>query len=248
MKKSAFISDLTFAFFTVFVFFVCILRYYRLPLPLAVAIGLVAGVLTALVLWRVWSKKRKTFLLKKSEEAEKEKLLLHLAFLSDGAQAEFFGRSVLKEGGVLRADGLIEKEDELILPKFRFDKLCADDGAALLRADDEKKKTLFTGGLSEEAERLFKKLGVRICAGEETYLFLKEREALPSRYLGVSENVTKKKGRFSLWFSKSNSRAFFTGGCLLLLTSLITPFPYYYLAFGCILLTVAVLVRIFGRR
>jgi hypothetical protein len=35
-------------------------------------------------------------------------------------------------------------------------------------------------------------------------------------------------------------------GALVLLTSLITPFPYYYLTFGSLLLLIATLIRFFG--
>lgn len=89
-------------------------------------------------------------------------------------------------------------------------------------------------------------LHIRVWTGKEVYNLIKEADALPKQYLGEPTPQNKRQIRLRLCFAKRNSRRFLVGGCLILLTSLLTPFPYYYLIFGSILLLVAILVRIFG--
>ena len=66
--------------------------------------------------------------------------------------------------------------------------------------------------------------------------------------MGEDTSAPKKKKRLRAWFAKSNSRRFLLGGTLILLTSLITPFPLYYIILGSALVLSAVFVRIFGYR
>ena len=88
---------------------------------------------------------------------------------------------------------------------------------------------------------------IQFIKGNDVYRMLKKGSALPEHYLG-EDALPKKKKKRELWFAKSNSRRFLFGGTLILLTSLITPFPYYYLLSGSLLIISAVFVRIFGYR
>ena len=252
MKKSAFISDLIFAFCAAFLICVCLLRYLTVPLILSALIALLFAVLTVLLLGAYWKKKRNAFLLKKSEEREKEKLLLHLAFLTDSAQSKLFFNAFAQTeesspAPLLKKNGLIQTPAQTVLARFRFGALRADEVSPLIRAESEE-KILYCGDLTKDAEDLLKRLGVVVKKGEESYLFLKERNALPRQYRGEESFTQRKKRRAGLWFSKNNSRRFLGGGCLLLITSFITPFPYYYLVIGGGLLLAAIFVRVFGYR
>ena len=77
---------------------------------------------------------------------------------------------------------------------------------------------------------------------------LKKENFLPSHNLCEHASTPQNKKRLHLYFAKSNSRRFLLGGVLILLTSLITPFPLYYLIFGSALVLSSIFVRIFGYR
>ncbi len=243
MKKSAFISDLVFAFSLTFIATLCILRFHRVHFFLALFFAAFIGGGVTLAVYGYLSDKRKKFFLKKSDEAEKEKLLLHLSLLPSRKQKEFFSSRL---GGKI-VNGSIELENEILLVDFRFEPLPPDRLGAFIRKKSEKTKKLLCNDLTEESKRLCERFGVQTLVATEVYTLLKEQGVLPKKYFGEESFSEKKKRQFSFWFSKANSKRFLLAGSLVLLTSLVTPFPYYYVVFGSILLTVAALTRIFGK-
>ena len=277
MKKSAFISDLLFAFGVVFLPALCLLRYRRLPLWAAFTLAAMLGVLAALAVFLYLHQKREKLCLEKQDRETKEKLLLHLALQSpdkilDGF-ADFF--SSHDETGAPKdspegaaGDGpagapkntarsaaaqkrknapCVRTEQGEFYPVFSLCPLDADRVVPLLCGKKQAEKYLLCNELTEEAEKLCLRFGVRVIKGNDVYRMLKKGNALPEHYLG-EDALPKKKRKKELWFAKSNSRRFLFGGALILLTSLITPFPYYYLLSGSLLIISAVFVRIFGYR
>ena len=67
---------------------------------------------------------------------------------------------------------------------------------------------------------------LRAIAVEEVYLRLKDAEQLPAEYKSAAAFTKKKKRRIQLWFQKSNAKPFLTGGSLVLVSSLFSPFPF----------------------
>jgi hypothetical protein len=188
--------------------------------------------------------------LKKSDETQKEKLLLHLALSSDEANTQYFKNALssvlnaaVQKFGKLR----LFTPSEFYFLHFSLSPVTADEVAAYSRLKLGKQKILFCAHIEEAANELCQRLDIRVKTGEQVYMFLKEGEFLPPNYLGEETAASKQKRRFKLWFSKSNGKRFFVGGSLVLFTSLITPFPFYYILFGCGLWLTALLVRIFGK-
>jgi hypothetical protein len=264
MKKTAFISDLLFSFFSVFVFVTCLFRYLRFSLWLSVIFAVVAGVAVTFFVWAHLSKKRKLFFLKKAEEREKDLLLLHLAMLPFEKQAEIFKNASREENG---------KNTQKTYAKFLFNPLSASDLAEFFKREFSRTQaqtapnengetqeknavnkalprpfTIYCNAADESAIKLCERFGVRLCGGEESYLLLKLKNALPERYFAETYFFKREKRKISFYFQKKNSRRFLVGGVLILCTSLFTPFPYYYLVSGSVLLLIAALVRILGKR
>lgn len=246
MKKFAFLSDILFTFFVSFLFTLFLFRHLRVRLPLALALALLCGGLTASAIGSILQVRRKNLYLKKSDETQKEKLLLHLALLSDEGKTQFFQRALSTEElpasrfGRLR---LSTKTDFYFL-KFSLAPVCADEIASLSRLKTGKQKILLCAQIEEAAYSLCNRLGIEVKTGEWVYKQLKERELLPSEYLG--DEPIKPKRRLKLWFAKSNAKRFLVGGALVLLLARLTTFYYYYLLLGCLLLLAAILIRIFG--
>ena len=247
MKKSAFISDLIFTFSLTAIFFLCFFRYLKLNMPLSILFACVCGGIATLGVGALGQNKRKKLFLKHSEATQKDKLLAHLSLLSDAKKTALFQSILSKEGSVQRFSSLrLTGENALYFLKLRFSPVCADEIATISRIKTAKEKILLCNFIEEDAKTLCAALNIRVWTGNEVYALVKEANALPEEYLGEPTLQNKGKARLRLCFAKRNSRRFLVGGCLILLTSLITPFPYYYLIFGSILLLVAVFIRIFG--
>ena len=249
MKKSAFISDLFFAFFTLFIFTLCLFRYFRIELWLAFLLSVVCGLLVSGAVGAILQSKRKYFFLKKSDEEQKQKLFLHLVLLSDEEKTKYFQRvlSSRLESPVFRFAKLkLYSKTHFYFLKFTIQPVRADEIAAFSRLKTSKQKTLYCLEIDETAKNLCQKLNVEIKTGAEVYILVKEARAIPDVFLGEQSGQKRTKQRVKLCFSKHNGKRFLTSGSLILLTSWLTPFAYYYLFLGGILLILAAVVRIFG--
>ena len=178
---------------------------------------------------------------------QKQKLLFHLALLSDEQTTRLFETALktiapVKRFGKLR---LLSNEAFYFL-HFGFSPVTADEVASAFRLKTPAKKILLCRQIEEQAAELCKRLQIEIKTGNEVYAMLKSQNALPKVYLGEEKGEDKRKRQWRLCFSRSNSKRFFVSGALVLLTSLFTPFSYYYLIFGSILLLVSSFIRIFG--
>ena len=247
MKKTAFISDLIFTFVLTSVFFLCFFRYLGSSIVLAFFFAILCGSIATFGVSMLGISKRKKFFLKRSDMAQKAKLLTHLSLLSSASKSTFL-QNVLSQTDTIKrfsAFRLIGEKKYYFL-KIRFSPVTADEIADIARVKTAKEKILLCDTIEENAKTLCDNLNIRVFNGEKVYTLVKEANALPDTYLGESTPQNKRKMRIRICFSKNNSRRFLVGGCLLLLTSLITPFPYYYLVFGSILLLFALFIRIFG--
>ncbi|MBQ8427934.1 MAG: hypothetical protein IJX18_01620, partial [Clostridia bacterium] len=195
-------------------------------------------------------KKRKDekLLLRLGEEKEKRRLLYHLALLSSKECLLFiYPNSQPKH----EADvWWVEQADLLIFPLFLWTELQTHDVLPVLKVclREKKKGILLCNEIATDAAALAAQFDVDCQQGEVLYKRLKEENALPTAYLSEPYFTKKKKRLPRIWFAKSNSRRFFVCGTLLLLSSLLVPFPIYYLCFGGLLLIAAVLIRVLGYR
>lgn len=247
MKRFAFISDLIFTFFASTLLALCLFRFLRVGFWASLFLASLCGGLIMASFGAYLQSKRKNLLLKRSDEQAKQKLLLHLALLSDGAKTEFFRLALSKDMPLQRFSQLrLHNENQFYFLHFNLAPVTADDVAKYARLKTGKEKILLCGTIEEPARLLCQRLQIQVKTGEEVYVSLKEAEALPENYLGDAE-PNRKKARLKLWFSKRNSKRFLLSATLILLVSLLTPFFYYYVIMSAMLLLIAVFVRIFGR-
>ncbi len=248
MKKFAFLSDLFFAFFVSGIFTLVLFRAWKLSLPLATLLALLCGGLTALSVGAILRFRRKNLSLKKSDESLKQKLLLHLALLSDEERTAVLQEVLstkqepVKRFGKLR----IFNQTEFYFLKFTLAPLSADEIPNLARLKTGKKKILLCSQIEESALALCQRLDIEVKTGEWTYERFKQSNALPLTYLGEEKVKDKRKRRLKLSLSRKSAKRFVLSGALILLLAKTTPLYYYYLLLGTLLLLAAVLVRIFG--
>ena len=244
MKKSAFISDVLFAFFTSFLFSLCLFRYEKIGLLFSLLLASFCGVLCAVSVFAYLKSKRKNFFLKKSDEDRKNKLLFHLTLLSNDQIAEFF-KKTLAPNAQRRGKLQVFTEEEAYFLHFKFSPVNADSLTDFFRLRTNKQKILLCSSIDEQARALCEQFQVQIKTENDVYAFLKEKNAIPEHFLGEPPQKTPKK-HFQNWFAKKNYKHFLLAATLILLSSMWSPFPTYYLIFGTILLLVSILVRILG--
>lgn len=247
MKKSAFISDLIFTFLSASLFTLCLFRYLQITLFIAILLSVFCGGLATISIGAFMQSKRRTYFLKKSEEAQKEKLLRHLLFLSDEEKTKFFIQRLSTEEFPAKKFGRLRiyTQDALYYLRFSFAPVSVDEVLRFSRINTKKQKILFCNDIEDAAKSIAQNLEMQVFTGERVYAFLKENDGLPQVFLG--EKVKQKgKRKCKLWFSKANARRFLLAATLTLLTALVSPFPYYYILFGGILLLAALCIRILG--
>ncbi len=246
MKKFAFYSDLVFTFFVGGLFSLILFRFLGVRLTLALILAAVCGALTTAAVGAIMLVKRKNIYLKKSDETQKHKLLLHLALLSDEQKTTLFSKVLHREEEPINRFGRLRlfNKTEFYFLQFRPNPLSADEIPNLARLKTGKRKILLCAEIEETALQLCRRLDIEVRTGEWVYRLCKERNALPNAYLGDTASLPKQ--RIKLWFSKKNAKRFLVSGGLILLLSRLTPFYYYYLLLGSLLLLVSVFVRIFG--
>ncbi len=249
MKKFAFISDVVFTFFVGSLISVCIFRHLGINLPLSLSLALLCGCLSGAAVGSILQAKRKNLYLKKSDETLKEKLLLHLALLSDEGKTQFFQRVLSSNEEEAHRFGRlrVHTKTEFYFLKFTLAPVRADEILPFSRLKTGKRKILLCGQIEDGALALCTRLNISVKTGEWVYAFLKERALLPEQYLGEEESEHKRKRRWKSCFSKSNAKRFLISAALVLLVARLTPFYYYYLLLGFLLLAAAVYTRLFGK-
>jgi hypothetical protein len=248
MKRSAFISDIIFAFFVGFLCTLLVFRSIGIRLLPSFLLALLCGGLSACALFAILQHKRKTVFLKRSDEAQKNKLLFYLACLSDDAKTNFFLTRLNADGPVQRFGRLrLTTAERFFFLHFSFAPVTADEVAAFSRWKTGKEKVLLCSKIEDDAYALAERLNLRTLTGNEVYALLKDRNALPETYNDEPSSI-KRKRRFELWFSRKNAKPFLTAAAFTLLTAFVSPFPYYYFVFSGILLTISIATRIFGSR
>ena len=245
MKKTAFISNLIFAFFVAFLFSLCFLRYQRISLLLSTFCSLLFASIVLLATYFPLDKRRKRLVVERREGERRDDLILYLSLLPERKCAEFFCPffpfyTIRVLGGTYALEG----KDEVVFPFFTVRPFDGDLSAKIVRVETNKKKVLYTGTLSPEGKELLSRFFVEVHTKDEIYQMVKEKDLLPSSPL--FHHTSPLKERAKIWFSKKNARSFFLSGIFLLLTSLITPFPFYYLVFGGLLLLATIFLRIYG--
>ncbi len=246
MKKFAFFSDILFAFCIGGIFSLVFFRSLKIGVGGAFLLALVCGGLIALSFGAILRMRRNNLYLKKTDETQKRKLLLHLALLSDEGKTEFLKSALSTEDEPLKRFGRLRvfNKTEFFFLKFSPSPLSADEIPSLARLKTGKKKILLCAEIEPAALELCRRLDIQVKTGEWVYQTLKTLGTLPQAYLGDSPRPPKK--RVTLWFSRKNAKRFLVGGSLLLLLSRLTPYYSYYLLIGVLLLLTSVLVRVFG--
>lgn len=223
-------SDTLFCSFTLWYLCLCFLRFYKVEknsaLGLSIFFALSAGFLIFIFLYY---RKKKKFLIGKDKETL-EKLRLHLALLPDKEIEELF----------------LDTAEQNACFLFTLDPVTQDDVGEKIKSKKGQSFKLYCNELTLEAQKLCNDFSIQVMDIKKIFPLLKEQKRLPEKFL-YGEKVKKTwKERIKFPFRKSNGKAFFTVGAMLLFLSLFSFFPVYYFIFGSILTLTSLIIRLFG--
>ena len=249
MKKFVFsvYSDTVFVAFVAFLLSFALFRFYLRSFALSLALALVTALALSALAFLHMRRKSDKKLLKLSDEREISKLAFHLAMDTEENNLErLFAALFEKDDKAQRADDSVVVGNEEYFFSFRLEPVRADEIANLVRRGGDREKILLTADVTPDAEKLAAAFGIRIMRAADVYLLYKETEQLPENYILAEKMKTGWKEKLKFRFQKRMYKGYLLAGAALLVFSLFTFFPVYYLVAGGILLSLAVAVRFFG--
>ena len=249
MKKFVFsvYSDTVFVAIVTFIFGFALFRFYLRSFALSLTLAiLTAAAVAVLVFLRAQYKVNKKFL-KLSDEKEIAKLAFHLALDSQDNNIERIYAALFAQNDCAkRKDNAVIVNNDVYHFAFRLEPVRADEIANLIRCGGARQKILMTADVTPEAQKLADAFGITIQRAADVYLLLKETNNLPETYILAEKMKTGWKDKLRFRIQKPMYKGYLLAGVSLLIFSLFTYFPVYYLVSGGILLCAAVAVRFFG--
>lgn len=144
-------------------------------------------------------------------------------------------------------DQTVRTQDGDNFLKFQFEKVTADELCPVIRTLGEH-KTVYAAGFTDEACKLAESFGVTLKDANDVYSLVKESGCMPEHLIEPPKEKNGFKEKFAFRIRKSAWRGYAFSGAFLLLFSLITIFPVYYIISGGVLLLLSALIRFFGKK
>ncbi len=241
-------SDTFFIFCTAFLLFFCIFRFYAQALWAAVLFALFAAAALAFLCHILLKKRRNKRCAARKDREERQKLSFHLALDTPEHNLSRIAAALARKTGEdakMGKESISTPEGEYFL-RFSLEPTTADELVPVVRAQGQD-KTVLSNSFTKDAEKLADAFGIGRMDADEVYLLLKETDNLPEQYIMGSRMKKSLKNGLLRRLGKKSARGYLLAGVSLLLFSLISIFPVYYIVAGGLMLAAAVLVRIFGK-
>ena len=143
--------------------------------------------------------------------------------------------------------GRIDTKNGSTYLRFQFEAVTADELSPVIRARGEN-KTVLGASFTEEAKKLAAAFGVTLKDAAEVYSLVKDSGCMPKSLIAPPEQKRGFRAKLAFRIRRSAWRGYLFSGAFLLLFSLFTIFPVYYIVSGGILLAIAAAVRFFGKK
>lgn len=242
-------TDTLFTISAAFLLFFCIFRFYIPAFWGAAAAAFLTSAATGALCFFFLKRRREKRHLAAEDKREIQKLAFHLAMDSPENTAERIAKALAAKCGkdAKIAGGRIEADGGEYYPIFRLESATADELAPIVRRGGQTKKTALASSFTKEAEALALSFDIALMNADEVYALLKETGQLPQSYIMGAERKCSLKNGIRLRLRRASAKGYLLSGVTLLLFSTVGAFPVYYIVSGGLLLSAAVLVRIFGK-
>lgn len=241
------ILDVLFYSFAAFLVALGILRYYRLPAAICFGVSIPVALAVGIITFLLVARSRRRFFLNRSETAKTQALMLHLTLEKDERVRALLLAAICADGKEAHCEGdALKTEGIVLVPLFTMQPITADAVAVLLKKYGTEPFAIACNALTPEAEKLLATFGRTAVKAREIYELVERTNTMPNPLIcgQIPKKDVRTRARRAL--SKRNARPFFVSGLLLLIMSLFTFFPVYYLISGSVLVCVSIFIRAFG--
>ncbi|MGN1104120.1 MAG: hypothetical protein ACI4QI_04515 [Candidatus Coproplasma sp.] len=239
----ALISDVL--FFTLCAFLICFaaLRYFFKSYVWAIIIAALIAVAVCLASLAIALKRREKLIATAALDGERKLLAFHLSTLAPEKLINLFINAL--DGTYAVGNNLTDGENEYRFC-FKIAPLTCDDIADAIKDRGVNQLVLLCCAATAEAVSFAKDFGVKLISMGEIYPLLKDKKLLPDSYPfagSVKKGVIKKvKSRFNRRLCPS----LFFSGLFLLIYSLFSFYPIWYIVAGSVLLTLSAVCLFFA--
>ncbi len=250
-------SDTLCLFFCLLLFFFAVFRF-SLPLWAAALLAAAASAAAAVLLFLFLQARRKARHTGEREKTAARKLAFHLAMSPPEENAALLAAclnaaAAKNERGeaapaAYRAvhDGVIGADEQAFV-RFRFEKVTADELSPILRSPAAH-KAVYASAFTDEAKKLADAFGLRLVDAAEMYALVQDCGQMPDPLLAPPAKKEGALHKLRQHLHRRYWRGYAFAGVSLLLFSLLTIFPVYYIVTGSLLLAAALLLRFFGKK
>lgn len=248
----SFILDTLFTLFISFILSFVLLSFFIARIY-AIAYSALIALLVTAVVFKFRSDKNKKTHLKKQDERLCNSVIDQLNFMAKSSVTKLFERAISNKGNtyrVKRSGILVVEDDNLLVLKFGFEPVTKTDVVKAYNAKEKGGKALiysesFSAEIIEFASRFNGE--VALLDKVDTFEFLSQNDAIPE--ITVSPKP-KRKFRFYLseFLKVKKAKKYLAFGIMFLAFSFLTVYKLYYVVFGCSLLIVALLCRLYGEK
>lgn len=245
-------ADTAFIFTVLGVIFVVCFRF-SMPLSAAILTSILASLSGSTLFFFLYKKHRTKKHYSKAEKEKIAKLGFHLAITTHEENIELLLQAFTKKANLeekalpILQDDAIVYDDKRYICNCLFEKITADMLAPYIRG--ETNKLIFIAlDFTAESKKLATSFQLTLLDLNKIYDLLNACDAMPEQFVQPPNSKKKFWQNTELYFSKKAAKSYLFSGSFLLLFSLITIFPLYYILFGSILLAIAVFLRFFGKK
>lgn len=239
------IADTFLAASCAFLLFFTLIRYYTKNAVYGLIFAIFAFLAFGALAYLYISRKQDRKLLLARDEKQKSLLSLHLSLCTHAEIVKLFSAALddtVQDGKTL-TDG-----ERVYFFDFCLKQLSPDDIAEVIKWDSDKSKVLYCNSVSGEASDLAADFNISVVGATQTFNLLKQKNLLPEQYKFGGKQKPNVFQRVRSRLTRKRSLQLFRCGLVLILFSFFTFFPVYYIVSGSILLALAAVCLVFGKR
>lgn len=226
-------------------------NYFLAP-PASYVLATTFAIVFTLLFVKISADKRQKKFSSKEKEKRFNDAMTRLNMTSEKTVADLFEKALKKEG--LSTE---KKKGGVFIPEknttafffFRFDGVSKTDVVKCFnKIGKNQKAKIYSENFSDEVTAFAARFGGKIILtdGRQAFDLLEKHDLLPKEKIDLDEEE-KKRFDFSRLLDKKRAKSYLAFGLLFTLLSYFAPIKGYYLVFGVAFLTLALILRLFGK-
>nr|MBO4518343.1 hypothetical protein [Clostridia bacterium] len=226
---------------------------YYLPRPASYVLAATVAIVFTLFLIKLSLEKRHTAASIGKSEKSFRRVMTALNLSDEKTLISLFDKAFKAEGFLTekkRGGIFIKDKNATVFLKFGFDAVSKTDVVKCFNAIPKATKAeIFAEKFSDEVKAFAARFGGKVILsdGKQAYALLEPHGLLPDGEEIISPDSPRFSADFSRLLDKKRAKNFLVFGLLFTILSYIAPIKGYYLTFGAIFISFALVLRLFGK-